>query len=105
MNRTVSDNRAVYLEGKQIANDLQPRPPRSCLVFTLARSVHKIDLRLLHQNPPHQSPMKQSVPFNGKIHSLGGEERDRNVANRLADADIVDRIGAAPEVNLNISDL
>src|SRR5262245_934288 len=105
MNRPVLDHRPVDLKWKEVADNLEPRGAAAGLRFALRGGVDKLNLRLSQQQATNYPAMEKSVPINGEIDALGRKERDGNVARCLADANVVNRISPAPQMDLHLANV
>ena len=99
------DERAVDLEREEVSNHLQPRAPRARLRFPFARGIDEVEFRLFHEQAAHYLVMEEGVPLNGEIESPAREERNGHAAARLTNTDVVNRVSAAPEVDLDLADI
>src|SRR6185369_14170850 len=101
----IFDNRTVNLKREQVANHLQPGSASAGLYFAFGASIHKVHFGLFHENAADYLSVEQGGPFEGEIDALGGKERDGNVARGLADAHVLNRVSATPEVDLDFANV
>ena len=57
----------------------------------------------LASDPANDSSMRQRIPFDGKINPFGGEQRNWHVAGGFADAHVIDRISASPQLDVHFA--
>ena len=99
----ILDNGAVDREGEQVPDHLQPGPAHPRLSLVLARGIHEVEFGLLHHHAPDDLAVKQRIPLDGEIDSLCRKQRNGYIAGDLADADVLDGIGASPQVKLDFA--
>src|SRR2546423_1778985 len=104
MDRAVFDEATVDFEREQIPDHLQPWTALAGLAFVIGGRIDEVQLRPIHQHPADDAMMEQSIPLNGKIKLSCRKKRYRDIARPFADADIVDGIGPAPEMNSHETD-
>src|SRR5262245_52675908 len=105
MNGAVSHDGAINAKGKQIANDFEPGTTGASLGFGLAFGVDEVQFGLFHEEPAHNFAMHQRIPLNCKIESFADVEWDGHIPSGLADAQVMNGVGPAPEVDSYRSDL
>ena len=81
----------------------QGRPRRSARIGGIER-INEVELRLLHDHRADESAQCQGIPLNVKLDAIGRKQRHRDVAGDLHDAHIANRVGTAPQVQLNGAD-
>src|SRR5436190_11393139 len=105
VNGAIPDDSAVDFEREQVANDLKPRRSGAALSILFGRRIHKIQFRLFHEKAANHSMMQQRIPLNREINALRRKERDGHETSGFADANVINRIGPAQQMNLHFANV
>src|ERR1700722_17686007 len=104
MDGAIVDLDAVEIEGKEIAEHLEPGSAGAGLRFGIVGGVDEVDFGVVDDDLADDFSLEDGVPLDGAFEFLAGEEGGGNVAGLFDEADVFDGVGAAPEVEIDVAD-